>query len=132
MCKKQICPGKLHTCATYEVPSMNYVTRKTAIIFCKLHFMLLAYITNQIWLPHCKYWSHCYHTVCTYIPVTDVHECHSTTNNIYFNHICIKVPESNMVIKLQINTRHTKHLICIYGVCLFINVPLVKSLTSIM
>ena len=48
----------VHIHTKYEVTSINYVTQSTVHIPHKLHFMLLAYVTEQIWLSHCKYMSH--------------------------------------------------------------------------
>ena len=37
----------VHTCVTYEVTGINHVTRSNVYIFCKLHFILMAYITKK-------------------------------------------------------------------------------------
>ena len=55
-----------YMCHIYQVTRINHVTRRTVHILYKLHLLLLTYITEQMWLPHCKYSSHCTHSAWEY------------------------------------------------------------------
>ena len=63
-----ICDGHvrgvyIHIGAMYIGTGSNHMTTSTIHILCQLHFILFKYITQQIQLPHCKYNSHCLHSV---------------------------------------------------------------------
>ena len=83
----------IHSCATFEMTYMNPVTRSTEHILHKLHFMLLAYITEQIWLPHCKYTSHCPHSVLAYRSSTGAYMCQTQQTTCSPSHYYIFVPD---------------------------------------
>ena len=93
----------VHTCATNVVTSINHVTKSILHILYKLHFMLLPYITRQIWLPHCKYSSRyslsilvCRPNLCKYVPKNKP----TTTSTLDI--ISIYVPEIYTASKLNL------------------------------
>ena len=51
--------GCMYIYVPHEVTSTKHVTRSAIQIFFKLHFTLLTYITEQIWLQHCTNKSQC-------------------------------------------------------------------------
>ena len=63
----------MHICATYEVICISHMTKNTVHILCELYFILLTYLTDQIWLPHGTLRSHYLHAVWEYRPYTCTH-----------------------------------------------------------
>ena len=81
------------TCAL-KVTNINHMTRSTIFIFQKLLSLSLAFIIEQIWLLHCKYWSHCPRSKLAYKSNTALYLYQNPTNcNFYFTcycHLCNK------------------------------------------
>ena len=48
-------------CTTWEATCISHVIKNTVYIFFKLHFIILAHITEEMWLPYCTYMLHCPH-----------------------------------------------------------------------
>ena len=97
-------------CAPYEVTSINHVTSSHVHKVCKLLFMLLPYITQQIWLPHCKYMLHS--PIHGYIDLTLVHICTKTqpTTTCTSCFIARHVPQTNIPPKSHICATHLMHI----------------------
>ena len=102
----------VHIYATYEVTSINHVTRSSLHILENLHFILLPYITEQIWLPRRKCSSHYSHSVWTQkLDINKYMYQNRIHSNIYWTcHLHIYIPETNMPANL-----HVIYLMGIYG-----------------
>ena len=92
--------GIIH--ATYDVTSINHVPRRAVYILCTLHFMLLAYITQHIWLSHCKWRLQYLHSV--QADRCNMHICAQTqsTRTATWHVTAIYVPQINMSAKCYI------------------------------
>ena len=106
----------------YKLIVMNHVTTSTSDIIHRLHFMLLAYNTQQIFLPHCKYRSHC-------LPLYWL--IHTTVEHLYAktqlttmsdSHvIAIYVPEIHITAKFHVYHIFDGH---IWKVCVYISLKM--------
>ena len=96
----------------YETTGVHHVTKRTEPIHCKLHFMVLAYITGQVWLPHCKCKSHCPHSVwadkCDICACIDVKAQSTAKSTLHV--IVLYLPETNMVTKLHIYATYLRNI----------------------
>ena len=106
----------VNMCHKY-VTSIDHVISSTAHILWKVHFMLLAYPTQEICLPHFKYSPHCPHSLYIYIQ----HWCiymqicsQPTTSSSHV--IVIYVSITNMPTILHI---YITYLTGIYGGCIW-------------
>ena len=73
----------------------------------------LTYITEQIWLPHCKYNSHNQHALRLYRPNIFAHICQNTTScNRYFTGYFLIFATNKYVHQI---CQYTKYMISIYG-----------------
>ena len=118
----------VNICATYEVISINYVTRTTVHVLSKLHFMLLAYITNK-YDCHIPNIGHTVFLLYWHIDLTLMHACAKTqpSATCTLHVIGIYMPETNMPTKLYIYAIFFMH---IYGGYICIYVTPVKSWVS--
>ena len=111
-------------CVPYISHKHQHVTRNTIQITCKLHFILLVYITEQIWLPHPHYTYrlHCPNSLLLNVYLTLVYICAKThpTAASTLHYINIYIPEINIASKLYTCAIYAKYLICIYGGWMFI------------
>ena len=121
----------LYKYATHEVININRVTRSTVHILHKLHFMLLPYITEEIWRLYCKYSLSCPLPMLSYRHKIDTFICQNISiYNIYFTHYC-HIWARN---KYECHIANICHIFNISDIhisaCMSIYVPHMKSLAS--
>ena len=91
----------------------------------------LAYITEQLWLPHCKCKAHSKHTKWAHGPTIFVHMClHLTT--IHTSHVITKyAPERKMTTKMGLYAIYSNYLMGLCR-CIHMYMPHMMSLQSAM
>ena len=69
-------------CTTYDITDINHENQEKCTNSSWTSFILLEYVAEQIWLPHCKYRLHCPHSVLTYL--SDIGENMNQHNQLQY------------------------------------------------